>query len=152
MTPNQQGYSAVTAGAVGQGFGTAEIASSSARSCNTTPRLLTIPRSSTQKPLFPPRSCLLTSLCSSPSPSLIWGPGVLIFIIMKHPSLPSSIHSHPIPFTPSHLSAVERLRAHLNIWMYINLLLTGAWHRFTVVQLWQCYGTICARLIKLARS
>ncbi len=73
-----------------------------------------------------------------------------------HPPLtlphPASLHIPPTPLLHFQRSAAERLWPHLNIWMYINLLLTGAWRRFMVAQLWWCYGTICAGLTELTTS
>lgn len=152
VPPYWRGYDGVRAGAAGQCSGTAETASSRGRSWNTTPRLLT----------------LLLSVSHIFSPLLLTLPLFYLrfwsFLTLHHHHL-ASIHptpltlcglaSHWIPPTPLLLfqwSAAEGLWPHLNIWMYINLLLAGAWSRFTAAQLWWCYGTICAGLIELATS
>lgn len=66
------------------------------------------------------------------------------------PFWPFLLNSSHTSFPP--LVVSERLGLHLNIIIYMMLVLTGAWHHFTVVQSWWWYETICSRLIKIATS
>lgn len=138
VPPYWQGYDGVRAGAAGQCSGTAEIASSRARSWNTTPRLFTPPNLSL--PLaFSPRSVTLPA----------FGLRSWRFLAPHHHHL-ASIHSllplvqHSIEFLPLLFSTSSRAqrKGYSLIWIFECRSTSSLLGRGVVLQLRSCSGVM----------
>lgn len=139
MPPYWRGYNGVRAGAAGQCSGTAEIASSRARSWNLTPRLLTLPPLPLSLNPSLPLSRLLTSL---PHPASLWSE--VLALSCSSPSSSSSSH-HPSRFLPTNSSSASSgvwWRGYGLIWIFECISPSSSLGRGVVLQSCSCAGVM----------